>query len=357
MDFRFTVDQLTFRDAARDFLDGECTPAKVRPLMDSADAGAMRYRAALAELGLTGLVLAEDHGGLGLDEIDAVLPAEECGRAAVPGSLFDGIAVAAPMLAEASPALAAESLPKVAAGTATLAIGHPVNPFVLDAGIADLLLLPGPDGAIHAVPRSSVTVTPLPSIDSLRRPAKVDWTPSGDTLICEGPAADALWARALDHGALYAAADLLGTTGRMLDMAVEYAKNREQFGRPIGSFQAVKHLLADVQVKLTFARPVVYYAAYALARGLPDASVRVSHAKAAASDAATFAARRTLQTHGAMGYTWEYDLQIWMKRAWAGAACWGTPAWHRKRIAATILAPGADLGPGRTWNPGQARVA
>jgi alkylation response protein AidB-like acyl-CoA dehydrogenase len=349
MDFRFTEDQLTFRDAVRDFLDGECTPAKLRPLMDTPDAGAAQFRAALAELGLAGLVLPEDLGGLALNEIDAVLPAEECGRAAVPGALFDSIAVAAPLLAAASTDLAAEWLPRVAAGTATLAIGLAVNPFVLDAGIADLLLLPGPDGAIYAVPRSAVTLSPLESIDSLRRPAKLAWTPSSETLIRGGNAAGALWAKALDHGALYAAADLLGATQRMLDMAVEYAKNREQFGRPIGSFQAVKHLLADVQVKLTFARPVVYYAAYAMAHDLPDASLRVSHAKAAASAAATLAARRTLQTHGAMGYTWEYDLQIWMKRAWTGVASWGTPAWHRRRIAGAILAPGADLGPGRTW--------
>ncbi len=348
MDFRFTEDQLTFRDAVRDFLDGECTPAKLRPLMDGADAGAIQHRAALAELGLAGLVISEDHGGLGLNEIDAVLPAEECGRAGVPGALFDSIAVAAPLLADAAPALAAEFLPRVAAGTATIAFGHPVNPFVLDAGIADLLLLANDDG-LHAVPADQVTVSPRPSVDSLRRPAKVEWSPSAETRIAEGEKARQLVAAALDRAALYAAADLIGATQRMLDMAVEYAKNREQFGRPIGSFQAVKHLLADVQVKLTFARPVVYYAAYSLVHGLPDRSVRVSHAKAAASDAASLAARRTLQTHGAMGYTWEYDLQIWLKRAWAGAAWWGTPAWHRGRIAASIFADGADLGPGRTW--------
>jgi alkylation response protein AidB-like acyl-CoA dehydrogenase len=142
---------------------------------------------------------------------------------------------------------------------------------------------------------------------------------------------------------------MLGATQRMLDMSVEYTQNREQFGRPIGSFQAVKHLLADVQVKLTFARPVVYYAAYALVHGLPQRSVRISHAKVAAADAATLGARRCLQVHGAMGYTWEYDLQIWMKRVWADAACWGTSAWHRTRIADAILSVGTDLGPGRTW--------
>jgi alkylation response protein AidB-like acyl-CoA dehydrogenase len=348
MDFRFTEDQLTFRDAVRDFLDGECSPARIRSLMDTDDAGARQFRASLASLGLTGLVLAEDVGGLGLSELDAVLPAEEIGRAAVPGALFDSFAVAAPLLAKASPALAAEWLPKIAAGEATIAIGHDVNPFVLDAAIADLVLLMR-EGVLYAVPGDRVILTDTPSVDPTRRVSRVTWTPSAADIVADGPAAEALWTQALDRAALYAAADLLGSTQRMLDMAVEYAKNREQFGRPIGSFQAVKHLLADVQVKLTFARPVVYYAAYAMAHGLATRSVRVSHAKAAAGDAAMFAARRALQVHGAMGYTWEYDLQIWMKRAWATAQCWGTAAWHRSRIADAVLAPGADLGPGRIW--------
>ena len=151
MDFRFTEDQLTFRDAVRDFLEGECTPAAIRALIDSPDGGALKFRAALAELGLAGLPIAEDFGGLGMNELDAVLNAEECGRAAVPGALFDSFAVAAPLLAEASPELAAEWLPKVVAGEATLAFGHAINPFVLDAEIADLLLLPK-DGALYAVP-------------------------------------------------------------------------------------------------------------------------------------------------------------------------------------------------------------
>src|ERR1700761_7220342 len=348
MDFRFTEDQLTSRDAVRDFLDGECTPTAIRALLDSPDGGALKSRAALAELGLAGLPIAEDFGGLGMNELDAVLNAEECGRAAVPGALFDSFAVAAPLLADAAPELAAEWLPQVAAGEATLAFGHEVNAFVLDAEIADLLLL-SRDGALYAVPKDAVSLKEAPSADPSRRPSRVEWNGTGGTRIAEGARAAGLTGLALARAALYAAADMLGATQRMLDMSVEYTKNREQFGRPIGSFQAVKHLLADVQVRLTFARPVVHYAAYALVNNLADKSVRVSHAKVAAGDAATLGARRTLQVHGAMGYTWEYDLQIWMKRVWAEAAYWGTSAWHRSRIAGAILAPNTDLGPGRTW--------
>jgi alkylation response protein AidB-like acyl-CoA dehydrogenase len=348
MDFRFTEDQLTFRDAVRDFLDGECTPSAIRGLLDSADGGALKFRGALAELGLAGLPLPEDYGGLGMNELDVVLNAEECGRAAVPGALFDSVAVAGPLLAEVAPDLAAEWLPRLAAGEATIALDHERNAFVLDAAIADLFLA-ARDGALYAVPKSAVTLTAMPSVDASRRPAGIAWATSAGRKVAEGAAFEALWATALDRAALYAAADMLGATQRMLDMSVAYTTNREQFGKPIGSFQAVKHLLADVQVKLTFARPVVYYAAYALVNGLPDRSVRVSHAKVAAADAAMLGARRTLQVHGAMGYTWEYDLQIWMKRVWADAGVWGTSAWHRARIADAILAPGKDLGPGRTW--------
>ena len=348
MDFRFTEDQLTFRDAVSDFLNGECTPAAVRALIDSPDGGALKFRAALAELGVAGLPIAEDHGGLGMNELDAVLVSEECGRAAVPGAVFDSIAVAAPLLAEASPELAAEWLPKVAAGEATLAFGDTINPFVLDAEIADLFLLPK-DGALYAVPKSTVMLVEAPSVDPWRRPSRLTWDGSGGQKIADANSAAVLMAQARDRAALYTAADMLGATQRMLDLSVEYTKNREQFGKPIGSFQAVKHLLADVQVKLTFARPVVYYAAYALVNQLPDRAIRVSHAKVAAAEAGMLGARRTLQVHGAMGYTWEYDLQIWMKRVWGNAGCWGTSAWHRKRIADAILAPGVDLGPGRTW--------
>ena len=348
MDFRFTDDQLTFRDAVRDFLDGECTPAAIRALINHPDGGAVKFRVALAELGVAGLPLAEEYGGLGMNELDTVLAAEECGRAAVPGALFDSVAVAGPLLAEAAPDLAAEWLPKLAAGEATIALGHELSPFVLDAAIADLFLV-GNAGALYAVPKSAVTLTPTPTVDPLRRPAKIKWPLSAGRKILDGDRFAALWPLALDRAALYAAADMLGATQRMLDMSVEYTKNREQFGKPIGSFQAVKHLLADVQVKLTFARPVVFYAAYALANNLPDRALRISHAKVAAADAATLGARRCLQVHGAMGYTWEYDLQIWMKRVWADAGCWGTSAWHRARIASGILDAGADLGPGRTW--------
>ena len=135
------------------------------------------------------------------------------------------------------------------------------------------------------------------------------------------------------------AAQLLGVSDRMIGMAADYAKSRPQFGKPIGSFQAVKHLLAGAQVLIEFARPVVYGAAWALDQGEPDASRSASVAKAYASEAALEAARVSLQVHGAIGYTWECDLHLFLKRTWALTEAWGSAADHRQRVLASLTAP------------------
>ena len=140
-----------------------------------------------------------------------------------------------------------------------------------------------------------------------------------------------------DRGALGTAAQLIGVTRRMLDLTVAYVTERQQFGVPIGSFQAVKHHLADARIALEFARPLVYRAAWSLAAGDPDASVHVSMGKALASDAAVLTSTKTLQTHGAMGYSFEYDLHLFMKRAWAWAGAWGDAPWHRARVGRAVL--------------------
>jgi alkylation response protein AidB-like acyl-CoA dehydrogenase len=138
------------------------------------------------------------------------------------------------------------------------------------------------------------------------------------------------------------AAQLVGLARRMIDLTVDYTKERTQFGVPIGSFQAVKHHLADARIALEFARPLVYRAAWSVAEGEPGRPVDVSMAKAQASDAAMLAARHALQCHGAMGYSFEYDLHLYMKRAWALAAAWGDAAWHRARVGRAILGPDAS---------------
>ena len=159
----------------------------------------------------------------------------------------------------------------------------------------------------------------------------------------------ALWAGALNRASIAIAAQLLGLAQRMLDLGIDYAAQRKQFGKPIGSFQAVKHHLADVAVRIEFAKPVVFRAAYALQREQPRHAVHVSHAKVAAAEAALLSARKSIQVHGAMGYTWEADLQMYMKRAWSLDTAWGDRAYHKARIAQFILAEGAALGPGETF--------
>jgi hypothetical protein len=194
------------------------------------------------------------------------------------------------------------------------------------------------DGELHAVPAAAVALTPRPALDGSRSLAQVDWEPSPATLVVSGFEAEEFLAALGDRAAMSTGAVLVGVADRLIAMAAQYAKERVQFGKPIGSFQAVKHHLADALVRVEFARPMVYRAAWSLTEGDRDASLHASMAKSMASDAATLAARTALQVHGAIGYTWEHDLQLWMKRAWALAAAWGDAATHRARVLELLLA-------------------
>jgi len=336
MDFRFSDEQLTFQASLRKVLEKECPAESVRASWETDTGRSTERWARLAELGVLGLLVSEAHGGLGMSERDIVLVLEEIGRAALPEPVLETAAVGAPLLREVGGPLADTWLPKVAAGDAILTVGHAVNPFVADAHVADLLLLPH-EGELHAVPRAHATLVRQPCSDPSRRLFRVDWTPGAATLAASGDRAQRLLAAALDRAALACAAQQLGVAQQMLDMGVRYACERQQFDRPIGSFQAIKHHLANVAVRIEYARPVVYRAACAVADAAPTRAVDVSHAKVTASDAATFAAKTVHQVHGAMGYTWECDLHIWMKRAWALDVTWGTNAWHRARVAAAVL--------------------
>ncbi|MBS0553510.1 MAG: acyl-CoA dehydrogenase, partial [Proteobacteria bacterium] len=278
------------------------------------------------------------------------LMTQELGYYALPDSLADAAYVAAGLITAlpAGTASREEWLARIAEGSIRIAVGHPVNPLVADASPANLLLLADGD-AVHVVPREQVEVEPNPSIDLSRRLARVRWTPATATLIADGETGRALWAQTLNRGALSTAGQLLGLAQRMLDLSVDYVAQRKQFGKPIGSFQAVKHHLADVATRIEFAKPALYRAAYAVAHGEAGADARVSHAKLACGEAAWLAARHGIQVHGAMGYTWEVDLQMFMKRAWALDASWGDRGFHKARVADAILVEGAALGPGHTF--------
>jgi hypothetical protein len=197
---------------------------------------------------------------------------------------------------------------------------------------------------VHAVPADQTRAQKTPSIDATRRLATVEWTPLPETLVAVGDLASSLVVELADRAAFATAAQLTGLADRMITMAADYAKGRQQFGRPIGSFQAVKHQLANARVKLEFARPAVYRAADSLARAVPECSHDCSMAKALASDAADLAARVALQVHGAIGYTWECDLHLFMKQAWARSAAWGDAPTHRALVVAAVAAPTCDRG-------------
>ncbi len=337
MRFNFNEDHLAFQDTVRGFLQKECTAEHLRVLWDTETGRSSELWTKLAEMGLLGLLVPEEHGGLGMNEIDFVLVLEETGRAALPEPLVETAVVAAPLIRDAgNAALAAEWLPRIAAGDAVVAVGHPQNPLVADAHVADLLLL-AHDGEIHAVEPAAVKLERQTTNDGARRLFQVEWTPSDATRIATGDRAQELLDAALDRAAMALAAQQVGLGQQMIDVAVGYACDREQFGKPIGSFQAVKHMLASVQVAVEFSRPVVYRAAAAVATGAPERAITVSHAKAAASQAALEAAKTALQVHGGIGYTFEVDLHMWMKRAWSLDLAWGTRPWHRERIAQRLL--------------------
>ena len=337
MNFSFTEDQLMMVETARKLFADSASSAQLRALLASGAARDEARWAKIVETGLTLTLLPEDAGGLGLSEADFVLVAEAAGYAALPEPLVESAAIAAPLLAAINPGHELLADP-----TASLAIGHGINPFVADADTAAALLL-AHEGATYLRRPDEVTLIREDSTDPFRRLFKVEWTPSGMPLSTDAT----LWDDALDRGALFAAAQCAGLAQRAIDLAVDYAKTREQFGKPIGSYQAVKHLIANAQVAVEFAKPVIYAAAATLPQRDAYARARISHAKIVAAEAADLAGRASLQVHGAMGYSWEVDVHFLLKRALALNTAWGGPAFHRQRVLARMVS--LPLGPHYTF--------
>jgi alkylation response protein AidB-like acyl-CoA dehydrogenase len=352
MDFRFGDDPLLFQSTLRDFLEKEHTPEVLRALWQQPFPRSNALWKKLAELGVPGLLVPEAQGGLGMSEIEGVLLHEEAGRAALGEPLVATSAVAAPLLRDLGGALADEWLPRIAAGEARVAVGHPALRFVEDAEGADLLLLPQGEDALYAVAPASARITPQPANDPSRRIASVAFDAPASTRVAHGAPARALLAAALDRGALACAAQALGATDRMLALSVAYTSQRKQFGKPIGSYQAVKHMLANAKVKLEYARPLLMRAAWSVAHAASARAPHVSMAKLAACEAARFAARAALQCHGAIGYTWEQDLHLFMRRAWTQDQSWGRAPFHLARVQAAILDGSLAIGPGATFAGG-----
>lgn len=357
MRFALNEDQTAFRDAVRALLDDTCPPEAVRAswggsvgrhtgVGDASPSTHGRVPAAwsgLAGMGVLGMIVPESLGGMGLDDEWVVPLLVECGRVALPDPVSSTAYVAAAVLRDAlvlgehPAAVGRAHLPGIASGATTVVVGFPGSDLVPAARSADRFLM-CLDDEVHLLDPDDVQLSPEESVDGARGLCRVDWEPSPGTAVLTGPDAVRAVNRAFDRAALGTAAMLVGLAGRMVDLTVGYVSERRQFGVPVGSFQAVKHRLADAALGVQFAAPLVSQAANSLAHSLPEVPVHVSMAKARASEVARDVASACLQCHGAIGYTVEYDLHLYMKRAWALAARYGDADFHRRRLRAALLA-------------------
>jgi alkylation response protein AidB-like acyl-CoA dehydrogenase len=345
MDFSLNDDQVMLQEQFETAVSRLSTLERVRRHGAGSDAFADDIWAGLAELGMAALLVPERFGGLEMSLLDAALISELLGRYTVPAPFY-GPVVAAPIAiaAAGSPAQQAEWLPAIAKGELRIGLAlsealvgvrsgggveasggrlSGTSYFALDIAGAHKILVADRTGGLHLVDReaSGLEVTPLITVDVTRSAATLrfdgvlaDTLPGADVSLVERLAA------AL-HVAV--AADLLGAGTRMMEMAVDYAKVRQQFGRPIGSFQAVKHLCADMAAELEPGRALIWYAAHAQDVGLADASLAAFHAKACLADAARIAARNSTEVHGGIGITDELGLHFWFKRVTFGGQVFG----------------------------------
>ncbi|QIX26578.1 acyl-CoA/acyl-ACP dehydrogenase [Nocardioides sp. JQ2195] len=319
MRFAISAEQRSFGQALTGLLTAADVPAATRAWAAGDDAPGLRLWGQLAELGVTALVVPEESGGIDGTPLDLAVAFECLGHHGVPGPWIESVALAPSLLAGTKHH---ELLADLADGTARVTIAAaPLTPYALDAGSATHAFVLDGDALSAARATSELT-----SVDRSRRLHVVE---------ADGPSeilADTAVARGLDLAALACSASLVGAGERLLRDSVTYVGQRRQFGRVIGEYQALKHALADVRVALDFARPLVHGAARGLESGGDDATRDVSAAKVAATDAATLAARTALQVHGAIGYTMEHDLSIWILRVRALAGAWGTTSHHRGRV-------------------------
>ncbi|ALO13243.1 Pimeloyl-CoA dehydrogenase, small subunit [Streptomyces venezuelae] len=328
---RFLLDdeQREFARSLDAMLTASDTPGSVRAWAAGDTAPGRAVWSRLAEAGVFALAVPEPYEGLGPLPVELAVAFTELGRHAVPGPLVETVAAAALLDRLGDRDTAAAWLPRIAAGKAVVSLCVPAagSPYALDADATDAVLVVAGDTVLLTEDAGPVQ----PSADPARRLAR----PLGGTVLARGPEVAAAAGHAADVAALITAAQALGLGRALLDRTVAYVKQRTQFGVAIGSFQAVKHRLADTLLALEFAQPLLHSAALALAGpGGREAGREIAAAKVAAGDAAYAAARAALQLHGAVGYTDELDLSLWIRKARPLREAWGTPAACRARVLA-----------------------
>jgi alkylation response protein AidB-like acyl-CoA dehydrogenase len=379
MDIGFTEEQELLRASARRFLENECPTAFVRQRMAEPAAMTDAFWQQLADQGWFGILYPEEAGGSGLGLVDMTVLMEEMGRAVMPGPFFSTVLLGGAAILEAgSPAQRQEWLPRIAAGSGkvSLAWTEPnarwdaagivatgremvggfalsgTKLFVPDAHVSDALVVAvrTRDGStmedgvsLLLVPKDAagLAVTLLPTIDETRKLCEVrldNVAVPAAALLGEKHGGWTALARVLDRATVALCAEMCGGAQQVLEMTTAYAKIRVTFGKPIGSYQGVKHRAADMLVDVENAKSLTYYAAWALDQGLGEAPLAVSMAKAYTSDAYRKVASAGIQLHGGIGFTWEHDLQLYFKRAKASEVAFGDATWHRERVARLLTA-------------------
>jgi alkylation response protein AidB-like acyl-CoA dehydrogenase len=380
MQFIHSEEQRLIRESARAFLVARAGAAQRRAALSQPGGyDAQLWRAMAAELGWTGLAIAEEYGGAGLGWVELCILQEEQGRQLTASPFFTTVALAAPIIAALGSAAQRQALlAGIAAGEMRIACavsgadGRPpcegvtlellgarppytlsgVSDFVIHGDSADLLLVlaraPGSSGedgiSVMVIPAASagVTLHPHVMLDLTRPMSRVDFAGVAVTreqLLGEAGGAGAALQRGLNLARIALAAEALGGAEHVLETTTEYAKQRVQFGRPIGSFQAIKHRLADMMIEVEAAKSAAWYAACVAQEGGDELAEAAAIAKSHCCDAFFDCAANAIQLHGGIGFTWEHEAHLYFKRARASAMLLGSPAWHRERLA-RLLAPG-----------------
>jgi alkylation response protein AidB-like acyl-CoA dehydrogenase len=377
MDIGFSEEQELLRDTARKFLDAACSARFVRERMATPEAMTPEFWSQIAEQGWLGINFSEDDGGSGLGLTDLVVLMEEMGRAVMPGPYLATALLGGAAIREAGSAgQRRDYLPRIAAGElkATLASTEPnarwdasgimmnAQPmrggfmlsgsklFVPDAHLAEIIVVAArtrdgstmEDGvSLFLLPKDAagLSVALMPSIDETRKLCEIHFANVAvpqTALLGELHEGWPALARVYDGATVALSAEICGGAQRVLEMTVEYAKLRETFGKPIGSYQGVKHKCADMLVEVENAKSLTYYAAWAVDEKQADAPLAVSMAKSYASDASRKVSNAGIQLHGGIGMTWEHDLHLYMKRAKASEVAFGDATWHRERVASLL---------------------
>jgi len=354
MQFGLSESQRILQSNARKFFATECPMAEVRRIMETDTAQDAKLWRAMAEQGFLGVVFPDEAGGLGLGYVELAALAEEMGRALVPGAFLSNLFAGALLQATGAHKHLAEIADGRKTGTVALleasanwdpsAIHMPTlageKLFVPDAASADWIMVAARDAgalALYLVDRHKVKIELMPAMDLTRRLYKVTFDHPAAELLVEGDAARKALDQALEVATVALCAEMTGGMQRMLDIAVDYAKTRKQFGKPIGQYQAVQHQCADMLLYTESSRSATYYAAYTLTEGSADAPTAVSVAKAYASDACRETGNRAVQVQGGMGFTWENDTHLYYRRAKASEMTFGDAVYHREKIARSVI--------------------